>query len=734
MTVPPVLATVPPALQQVHPLAELPSAVLDALAAELRVEAVPAGSRVRTAWGGGDALAFLLEGAAEWVAASPGRAAPPARTAGARRAFLVRRIEEEGPHPRTVRTTQDSRVAWLPLESAQALAAVHPELAALLERMTRRDALACMHLVLGTLDDSLLDELEAAADWRSLRRGEVLFEEGSRSDGLYFVVAGRLRALHVATTGRDQVLGTIGPGEPAGEVAFFTGGVRGARVQAARASLVVQLTDAEFDSLAARRPRLARSVARSVVERVQTRGPSHLATATVVLVPAGERLPAGLGAELAEALGAFGPVLRLDRATADARLGGAAAAPEGTPDGERADAWMEACEAANRFLVLETEAVPSEWTLRCLRQADRVLVVADAGPALAPGPVERLLDPARGAAEAPASLVLLHPETTALPSGTRGWLASRPWVTAHHHVRRGEPRPGGLARVARALADRSVGLVLGGGGARGFAHIGLFRALTELGVPIDRVAGTSMGASMAAQWGQGWTPEKMLEMNRRMWIEMRPHKVLTLPVVSIVSTRKAMVCGRMMYGEVEVEDLWVPFFCVSSSLTRAAPVVHRTGSLLQACTASASLPGFAPPVLIDGELLVDGALLNNVPADIMRADGAGVVIASEVSPENERVFTCERVPTAWQALRDRWRGCRFPSIPEVMMRASMLHSIGRERDIAEMVDLFLHPPVDAFPMMDFEILDAVSAAGYEYARQAVAEWLTQNPDTVALRG
>jgi predicted acylesterase/phospholipase RssA len=251
----------------------------------------------------------------------------------------------------------------------------------------------------------------------------------------------------------------------------------------------------------------------------------------------------------------------------------------------------------------------------------------------------------------------------------------------------------------------------------------VLRALVEAGVPVDRIGGTSMGASMAAGWALGWGVEGMLRMNRRVWVEIRPHKVLTLPVVSILGTRKAHACGRLMYGDAQVEDLWIPFFCVSSSLTRARQVVHRRGSLLWACTASASLPGIAAPVLVDGELLVDGALLNNVPADVMRAEGAGVVIAVEVSPEGEGAFSPPRVPTAWQALGDRWRGQRFPSIPEVMMRASMLHSIGRERDVAELANLFLHPPVDRFPMMDFSGLDALAEAGYEYAAPQVAAWL-----------
>jgi NTE family protein len=206
---------------------------------------------------------------------------------------------------------------------------------------------------------------------------------------------------------------------------------------------------------------------------------------------------------------------------------------------------------------------------------------------------------------------------------------------------------------------------------------------------------------------------------------MRPHRVFTLPLVSVLSTAKAEVCGRMMYGDLEIEDLWIPFFCVSSNLTTAEMVVHRRGSLLRAATASASLPGIAPPVLEGCQLLVDGALLNNLPSDVMRQLGAGVVIASEVSVEEDAAFTCDRVPTPRQVLKGRLlrRPVRFPSLMEVVMRASLLHSVYREREAMELADLCLRPPIDAFGLMEFDALESIVAAGYEYARTAVPAWV-----------
>jgi len=233
------------------------------------------------------------------------------------------------------------------------------------------------------------------------------------------------------------------------------------------------------------------------------------------------------------------------------------------------------------------------------------------------------------------------------------------------------------------------------------------------------IGGTSMGAALAAQWALGWNAEEIAEINRRIWIEIRPHTKLTIPIVSVVGSRLAQQCGRMMYGEAEIEDLWIPFFCVSSNLTTAEMMVHRRGSLLRAATASASLPGFAVPTLEGNHLLCDGALLNNLPTDVMRRLGAGIVIASEVSLEEDASFIADRVPTPWEVLRRR---VRFPTLMEVVLRASLLHSTRREQLALDESDLTMRPPVEGFSMMDFPRLAELVALGYDYARRAIGDW------------
>jgi len=217
-----------------------------------------------------------------------------------------------------------------------------------------------------------------------------------------------------------------------------------------------------------------------------------------------------------------------------------------------------------------------------------------------------------------------------------------------------------------------------------------------------------------------------------VFVEIQPHKRYTFPLVSVVTNAQAVECGRMLYGEADVEDTWIPFYCVSSNLSTAAPMVHRRGSLAKATLASASIPAFAPPIVEGNHLLVDGGLVDNIPVETMRALGCGVVIASEVSSEADEAFVAERVPTTWEVVRGKLRRkvrIRFPSLVEVAMRATMLHSIHQAREAMAAADLPLRPPVDAFSMMDFARIDEIAEVGYAYARDVLREWATPGEPT-----
>jgi NTE family protein len=217
---------------------------------------------------------------------------------------------------------------------------------------------------------------------------------------------------------------------------------------------------------------------------------------------------------------------------------------------------------------------------------------------------------AKGAGESVEQvLIVLHENGDRLPVGTKRWLSPRE-INLHHHVRMN--RSDDFKRLARFAAGRTIGLVLGGGGARGFAHMGVIRALTEAGVPLDIVGGTSIGALIAAQPAMGWDYQTMLEKNRECFVKAKPLSDYTIPLTSIIGGRKLDDCLKKGFQDIRIEDLWLNYFSLSSDLTTAQITVQRHGYLWEAVRASISIPGILPPVINGKSLLIDGRITRDL--------------------------------------------------------------------------------------------------------------------------
>jgi Predicted esterase of the alpha-beta hydrolase superfamily len=249
----------------------------------------------------------------------------------------------------------------------------------------------------------------------------------------------------------------------------------------------------------------------------------------------------------------------------------------------------------------------------------------------------------------------------------------------------------------------------------------VIQALEEAGVPIDAIGGTSMGAVIAAQFAMGTDVNGLRVINRQHWVKQNPLKDKTLPVVALLAGRRLDRMIETMFGDLLIEDLWTKFFCVSADLTRAEMRIHDRGPLGRAARASMSLPGIAIPVHEAGSMLVDGGILNNLPADVMRAT-CGKVIAVDVSPAKDLVIAAP-YPAAASGWRLLWgRGAsKLPGIGAILMRSVMLGSTRHQASIARDVDLYLHPSIESFGMFDWAAVDAVADAGYRYTREALAE-------------
>jgi NTE family protein len=431
------------------------------------------------------------------------------------------------------------------------------------------------------------------------------------------------------------------------------------------------------------------------------------------------------------------PVSLLDRAAAEAGLGpgGADITPGLADTYHRQLAWLDEQEARHAMQVLVADREDTDWTRLCIRHADQVLLVADADAEAAITPAERHLLAADALDAAPApSLVLLHPDDRRIPLDTRRWLSGRAHIQegafSHFHVRRS--RAADWGRLARILSGQATGLVLAGGGARGFAHLGVMQALQAQGVEWDMAGGTSIGAVMAAMAAMDQPATQVTETAARAFALNPTGDINWLPMMSVIAGRRLARVIRdavvdAVGAPIGIEDLWKPYFCVASNYSRARPEVLRRGDLAAAITASVSIPAALPPVLRGGDLLVDGGTFNNYPVDVMRQSGAGRVVGVDLSRNRYRPLDIEEMPTTGQVLfdrvfrpRSRRRYKRLPNIAATVFNVAAMSSQSHQRRMRDAVDLGFTPDVSRVGMLDWRRFREVVQIGLDHAQAVLS--------------
>jgi NTE family protein len=356
--------------------------------------------------------------------------------------------------------------------------------------------------------------------------------------------------------------------------------------------------------------------------------------------------------------------------------------------------WFNRIEELNDYVVYVAGPAESAWTRQCCRQADVILLAARARARPQPWPASISAAIGRGAR---IELALLHEGTFQTGAATR-WLKPLP-VSSHHHL----IDAADLSQVARLLTRRGVGLVLSGGGARGFAHLGIIRALREARIPIDFVGGVSIGAIIAAGVAMGWSDEEMRLRYRRAFVDTNPINDYTFPLVALTRGRKVSRLLAREYGDVLIEDLRHPFFCVSTNLTTGRVFEHRDGPVSHALRASVAIPGVMPPVFQGDDVLVDGATINNLPVDVMQRHTPGLVIGSDVSAD-----------------RGHRRKQRI-NIIQILMHAGMVNSAASAAAQRSLADVLLKPPLDNVDLLNWQAFDRAAEAGYIYGRRMLEE-------------
>lgn len=559
---------------------------------------------------------------------------------------------------------------------------------------------------------NLPTSISARLDAIVLAAGTPLFTDGDDDEGLYVVCAGRL------SIGTSHFLrgGVIAIGMPSG------GATHSGPPVARRVSIVIKISYLAFETLSRECPEAALALMRARLTQAATRqmgGTPATRPRVIAIMPLFQFFDMELFLE------------RLDRGLA--AVGATAASLPPVTGRRHTDTVCErdfaariaAAEETAETIFLIGEPNPSGWSRACIAHADEVLLLAD--PDEAPSRTaleEALLRPGRdadGHQHLPMqTLLLLHRAGTRSPTDTASWLNPRS-VKRHIHVQPSDERH--MRRLARMLTGRSVGLVLSGGGARGLAHIGVIEALEQVGIEIDMVGGTSIGAVIGGLHAVGVHGPALRAAAHRAFIASGNPigDFHALPLLSLARGARARKVTRegilsatgTMIG---VEDTWKTLFCLSTNFSAAREAPLTRGVLDAAVLASFAIPGVMPPVVIDGHLHIDGGCMNNLPVDVMRRLGAGRIIAVDVTSHVVRTYDADGVPGPWTMLLNRLRGGKRPGMPGLMhmiLQAPIIQSVSRQAVQHAGADLTIKPAVRGVGLQGWKRMDRAISAGFD---------------------
>jgi len=554
--------------------------------------------------------------------------------------------------------------------------------------------------LLDGISEASLRRVFPECNWFGLPGGTRLVRTGENEAAVFLVVTGALGVLVEDERGRRRIVAQIPPGETVGEMSLLTGDEHSAELVALRDTELLRVSQKGYEALVSRHPRVMLNMMRVMARRLRqtTRGGRDRSRPrTFAFVPIQE----GLGHE---------PIAQ-KIASALAGMGAKAAVLDAGACEQSAE-WFNTFESAHDIVFYRGDGPDTAWTHHCVRQADRVFLLARADRPLPDRPSKAAKERICGLPE----LVLIHPNDRDAELPEHFAVKSAMFET-HHHVRQG--RTEDVRRLARFVSGRAVGLVLSGGGARGFAHIGVVKALSEAGVPFDSLGGVSMGAIVAAGLAAEWDVAELTDRMRDVFVTRKPLSDYTLPLIALLRGKKVANHLRQHFGETHIEELPKPFFCISADLTTGRVHEHRIGQVWRALRSSVALPGILPPVNNRGHLLVDGGVMNNLPVDLMRRRRIGPLMASDVTGEVDFSVRDSRYGErpAWRLLWQRMRGT--PSIFDVLMRAGTLGSEAQRKLVREQADFLYEPPLPNLAPLDWRAFDRAVAEGYRHTCEMI---------------
>lgn len=571
--------------------------------------------------------------------------------------------------------------------------------------------------ILAELDDAELQGLASECRIKYLHTGQRLYQAHDPAHHVYIIVYGRLKL--TSTTGLSTYLGHH---EIIGEMGVISEHPHHGTVHAIRDTALLAVPQQQFIDFIYKHPNVLLALSRLIIARSQPElqhihAMSH--SRTLSIVPAAPQIPAiHLAEKLTEHLQRWPHVRLITAAHVDALFGsGFSQTPlDYSADDLKLRSWLASLEEKHCYVLYAAHSHSDEWAKRCLHQADRILILAEANLTPIHTPLVDVLNQHQW--QSPIELVLLRSEGDPSPHTlewkrlyrARAHYFVHPWARAD------------ISAVARQISSQGLGLVLGGGGARGFAHIGLIRALEQLHIPIDIVGGTSMGAFVAALVACGFDSVEMTHIAYETFVARNYLNDYTMPRVSLIRGQRFHSRLQAIFGQRRIEELRQSYYCISTNLSTGQAVIHDQGELATWVGTSMSVPGVAPPVAWHENLLCDGGVINNLPTDVMQNLERGTIIASNVSLIDDIRVPGIGLDEPDQSALLNWNKLikdkllPAPKLAEILMRTATLASDTMIQTAAiERAHLHIRMPIEGIGMFDWNKLDELVERGYQHA-------------------
>jgi NTE family protein len=556
-----------------------------------------------------------------------------------------------------------------------------------------------------SLDSDGINKLVAKFRHINVAKDKFLFRQGELSNGMYLVAKGKLIITLQTKNKEKKIFREVHPGESLGEIGALSHEPRGASAKALEDSVVAQLTHDDFFEMCHEFPKILFQTlnileqhTRSLIELLSAHEPEkkHIA-----LVPANKHASLKLFAQLLQThlrkthgitiLSDFDPEFTQKYKT----------------KAEITDLVKKINHKNEKILyVLELHDTPLATV--CFDHVDVIYLVGPGNSKAYINPVvQKHIQNSEKIYKIKPELVLLYDKETRIPRGTANWLKLMDFGL-QHHIRL--YKESDIQRMLRFMSSQAVGLVLGGGGVRSWAHIGAIKALVEANIPIDMVCGASGGAIVAGFYALNETYEDkdnhLCELTKitNTSVSLRH---LTWPAVSLFDGEIYTQKQQQTFGKSTIENLWIPFFCVSCNLAKSTAVMHRRGLLWKKIRASTSVPGIFPPVVIKGQLHLDGGIVNNLPVDLMKKffPSISTVIAIELihTKNGDKDYNFPAVlplgKTILAKLKIKYTDWKFPTFVDTFLKSLLAGSSAKQNENALAADILVSPDLSDFDLL-----------------------------------